>query len=232
MSTVVKLTAHSTVKSSPKWTLATRSPTQDRGDPIPGPGKYGTPPTGQDSRKSRTPSFPFGSSLRAGDGKRLGINSKWRVPGPGSYMPDNPSRGYGPKWGFGAAAQRPAAKVSGNPPPGAYNVRLDLRSSGGLMAGKRQGSRSSSAPGPGAYTPGYTQLETTPKWGFGADSRKEDPETRAAKTLPGPGTYETLKGLGGNIATKNSPTFAFTSRRPPAMSDTTPGPHVMHTSFD
>mmetsp|Transcript_31589 Transcript_31589/g.58047 ORF Transcript_31589/g.58047 Transcript_31589/m.58047 type:complete len:233 (+) Transcript_31589:40-738(+) len=232
MSALVKLTAHSTIRSAPKWTLAPRPSSQERGETVkhPGPGQYGSPPS--DSRVVRTPSFAFGSSVRQADRKRLGINSKWKVPGPGSYMPDNPQRKGGPTWGFGSQEQRPTVKAKITPPPGTYNVRTDMKCSGGLMAGRRSVARSASAPGPGAYTPGYSQVETIPKWGFGADSRKEDSLTRTARSMPGPGTYEVPKTLNGNITTKSSPTFTFTARRPPPTSDTTPGPHIVHTQFD
>mmetsp|Transcript_5151 Transcript_5151/g.12356 ORF Transcript_5151/g.12356 Transcript_5151/m.12356 type:complete len:236 (-) Transcript_5151:49-756(-) len=235
MSALVKLTAHSTIRSAPKWTLAPRPSSQEgrseaRGIKHPAPGQYGLPPS--DSRVVRTPSFAFGNSVRAADRERKGVNSKWKVPGPGSYMPDNPQRGHGPKWGFGVQEQRPQAKAKITPSPGAYNVRSDMKCSGGLIAGRRSVARSASAPGPGQYTPGYTQIETQHKWGFGADSRKEDSLTRTARSLPGPGSYEVPKMMNGSGTSKSSPTFTFTSRRPPATTDTTPGPHIVHTQFD
>jgi len=230
----IKLTASSTCRSQPKWTLAARQSAKGRSESAPGPGRYGCPPL--QFKNDRVPSYSFGTGARPDGMAKKGVNTLWRIPGPGAYVPDNPHKYQSdPRWGFGSADRLPKRKIEVSPPPGTYVVATNLAGPGKSMLARRGvGGRSSSTPGPGTHTPAHLQTEyKEPKWGFGSDERKEDVSIKMASTLPGPGTYENLKDLGGNITTRSCPNYTFKSRRLPTRADSTPGPNFGHyTQFD
>jgi hypothetical protein len=169
-----------------------------------------------------SPKFGFGSSVRVGDQKR---DNKFKIPGPGEYSVADPNA-WSPKFAFGSQARLPKAKVPCAPPPGLYEVRGNLEACplAKSIAGRREGARSVSGPGPGHYAPKHAQTEKEgEKYGFSQESR----EMKMPKRSPGPGNYEMLPDLGGNSVNKVSLSYSFTSRRKPLKSDATPGPGVV-----
>merc|ERR1712232_506124 len=131
------------------------------------------------------------------------------------------------------AARLPVAKNSGVPPPGTYNVATKLKAQDITFAGKREGKRSSSMPGPGQYSrlkQGFdATFESEPTYSFGNSQR---PDINGHKdATPDPGHYKLPKCFGDSLPTmKSVPNIAMASRRKPLRADSTPGPIFPHYS--
>lgn len=222
----VNLFTQSSCRSAPKWSLVGKSAISGKVvmDTVPGPGKYGWP--GYDSRKARSPSFGFGGAARPGQEKKVegGPGRKWKIPGPGEYMPDNPNKYLAaPRWGFGSEARIPKLKEKPTAPPGAYKISTDLVGPGKTMHARMEAGKSSSEPGPGAYMPQHTQTkEAKPCFSFGSGERTEDPIERERGRVPGPGTYTAVPGGRMNFIAHSSQKYSFQSRRPMQKSESTP----------
>mmetsp|Transcript_33305 Transcript_33305/g.72711 ORF Transcript_33305/g.72711 Transcript_33305/m.72711 type:complete len:225 (-) Transcript_33305:57-731(-) len=223
MTTVVKIYADSTCRSSPKWSIHGRGEGSDKGEIVPGPGKYGAPSVEEKFRRSS--SYCFSSSVREGQ-RNFPTGT---LPGPGTYCPDDPNQ-TSERWAFGTCSRMPKQKVAKSPDPGTYDIRRRLTDKSVTIGTRREGKRNYLIPGPGFYTAGHAQTTTSePRWVFG--NEKRDIFGKEKKT-PGPGSYETTKGLGGTAATtRSSPTFSMSSRRRPVRSDVTPGPTIIHSQF-
>merc|ERR1719167_1184807 len=86
------------------------------------------------------------------------------------------------------------------------------------------------SPPPGQYgIPKLDGITTDPPralWGKSSEDRSKTSFIKSTVVSPGPGVYEPLKELGGNITTKTSPAFTMSSRRRPVRPDNggVPGP--------
>jgi hypothetical protein len=154
--------------------------------------------------KSMEPKYSYPKCPRS-QGEKMN-----KVPGPGTY--DGTATGQtkprvlmgkaakGPKRNFLDNAKAQAAWV---PAPGTYDhtKRADVPHMGApafelskKVAGTRKGAEKQ-APGPGAYTPGWTQCETKePNWGTSKSSSMTyvDKVAQSKKNLPAPGKYDLI----------------------------------------
>lgn len=169
----------------------------------PAPGAYNLP-ADKPNVKSQ-PKFSFGGESRFG----LAQNPAKHSPGPGAYNARDPSW-VQPKVGFGTGPRsKPDLKAQECPGPGAYEFRTSLGQGRAFTAGRRHKTsyeRSRSQPGPGAYNPNHSALESSQKFGFGTSTRA----SLKGPDNPGPGTYEmqNVKGTGTDC-----PKYSCTSRR-------------------
>mmetsp|Transcript_43734 Transcript_43734/g.81607 ORF Transcript_43734/g.81607 Transcript_43734/m.81607 type:complete len:228 (+) Transcript_43734:81-764(+) len=215
----VKIKALSTCRSAPEFSFKSRVPVKDKDEAAPGPGKYGVPSC--DVKFRRTLDICFGSSSRL-------TNKKWAggAPGPGAYTPFMPSQS-GRSCSFGTGPRLPKKKDMGGPPPGNYPIQSSLSGKAVYFAGKPEGKASlGKSPDPGAYKANFGQVyRTDPVPFFGSESR-EKALLKAGNDAPGPGAYELLPELGGNVTTTFRPSFSFQGRRKPPRNDkeTSPGP--------
>lgn len=222
------MSKQSTVRSSPKFSF--RGKPEEKppkaGKDMPGPGKYGCPSVSQ--KYVRSASYAFGTSQRE---FAKSTNPKRAMPGPGTYVPTDPNDSS-LKYGFGSADRMPRKKPGCGPPPGTYNLGSTLGGKSVTIISKREGKRSASLPGPGAYKPDDKPCrEALPMYGFGSESR--DGFFAKDNRMPGPGKYELMKELGGNICVPTSPSFSMKSRRRPLRADSTPGPiFAPYSQFD
>jgi len=216
----INISQCSTVRSSPKISLAGRSPDRKPDESAPGPGKYGVPNI--DEKFKRSASFSFGSSTRAGEKKWAGL------PGPGTFTPVDPNQ-TSPMYGFGGAKRIPEAKRSKGPDPGDYKVNKQLLSRQFTLAGRHAGKKfTHSVPGPGSYKPDFAPVQDalpTPVLNL---SEEKSLTFKVRHENPAPGTYPPLKELGGNIAIRSCPNFSMYGRRKPIPADATPGPVYPH----
>jgi hypothetical protein len=232
------MVAHSRWKTSPKWTMVRRGPSNllMRASSAPAPGTYDLPSTEKTKHRS-------GPRASFGVGTRFGLDDiplTKQGPGPAAYRVKDPHMTPGTKVGFGTSVRSPMGVSSGLiPGPGAYELKSTFGT--GMMftaKGKSSAShmkRSSSAPGPGAYTPSIrAAYKESPKCGFGKSSRDSE-HARASRTQgnPGPGAYEMQYHYGiGRDAVKYSATSRH--RVHDLNSYLTPGPGTYNahvTSF-
>jgi len=234
----VSLNCLSTTRSCPKITLTGRQDGKEKGETVPGPGKYGAPSV--DVKYKKQANVMFGSSVRAMDKKYKG------QPGPGAYTPYDPNDpGFTPgsmstpAFGFGTASRLPTRKPQKSPDPGHYDIRGKLPERMISLGGRRESNKSSSMPGPGQYAGAaldrawkVSQAED-PSFGFGSGLRPPlaGPDTK----MPGPGTYYKDAAVKAFMHENgpSPPNFSLYSRRRPVRADATPGPNVPHfTQFD
>jgi len=151
--------------------------------------------------KNRTPEYSYPKCPRS-QGEKLN-----KVPGPGTY--DGTATGQtkprvllgktskGPKRNFLEQAKEQSAKV---PAPGQYVPKqADAPHMGApymlkKVSATRKGAEKQ-APGPGAYTPQWTQCEQKdPIWGTSKDSAMTyvDKVAQSKKNLPAPGKYDLI----------------------------------------
>eukprot|EP00928_Gymnodinium_smaydae_P062825 TRINITY_DN46596_c0_g1_i1.p1 TRINITY_DN46596_c0_g1~~TRINITY_DN46596_c0_g1_i1.p1 ORF type:complete len:228 (-),score=30.30 TRINITY_DN46596_c0_g1_i1:99-782(-) len=220
----ISLCQSSTCLEAPKWSIKGRNAGVDKGELVPGPGKYGCPSL---KLKYQAPkNVSFGSSVRANDKKWSG------QPGPGAYDPYDPNQSSA-MYGFGSASRLPVKKRSETPDPGAYSTAPGLASRQMTFGGRREGKKTSSSPGPGQYTnikKGFLATTSSdPQWNFGSGQRSNI--TGNGTDAPGPGTYPVAMELGKTQPNVPScPNFSLYSRRRPVKADTTPGPIFPHYS--
>lgn len=223
MGEVWNYSSHSNFKASPKFSFTSAPAAKDKKHSVPGPGQYSNIQADKD-KFARSSSWTMGCSTRDG-GKAWGT-----LPGPGAYTPANPSL-VSPKWGFGAEGRLRERKLSQTPGPGAYDVRS--KGLGGLemsICSKPDGQRRSHTPGPGSYKPSHdpcSHMSSAPKVSFGCSSRAE----LAMSKTPGPGAYEHLTSLGGNVLMRTPAKYSIKGRYNQPKPDITPGPSHPGTSF-
>lgn len=196
------LTTLSNVKQAPKWSF------RGRGDPAsmetpaknPGPGAYGVTQPDK-SKYTRAPAATFGTSSR--DGPRSAA-----CPGPGQYATRQTE--CTPKYGFGTSQRAGMGNRSQTPGPGAYDVRGDAcRGQVSLGARFSDASRRARTPGPGSYN-STTTYDHGPRFGFGTSLR---PDLQVPTKNPGPGAYQAMSSLGGNVVFSSPPRYSMKARR-------------------
>uniref|UniRef100_A0A7S4Q8E9 Outer dense fiber protein 3 n=1 Tax=Alexandrium monilatum TaxID=311494 RepID=A0A7S4Q8E9_9DINO len=223
MGEVWNYASHSSFKTSPKYSFTSAPGASDKKHGVPGPGQYGMTATDKD-KFGRSASWTMGASTRDG-GKGWGS-----LPGPGAYTPSNTSQ-ISPKWGFGAEGRLRERKVSSTPGPGAYETRS--KGLGGLemsISSKPDGARRAHTPGPGSYKPTTdpcSHMPSAPRVSFGGSTRSD---LMMSKT-PGPGAYEHLTSLGGNVAMRTTAKYSIKGRYKQPSADITPGPCNTGTQF-
>lgn len=195
-------------------------------DRAPGPGRYGAPNI--DCKYKTMPAFSWGEDGRASFKEINKDERRGRIPGPGSYTVVSSINKKG-GFGFGSASRIPSAKVQKGPEPGTYDTaRSTLTNRTVSLAGKRSGKRSTSMPGPGAYTPDYAFMEKSAGTILLnlAEARMPPPtEVALAHRPPGPGHYPVMKELGGNAVTHKPASYSLGARRKPL------GPEKMDVDF-
>lgn len=218
---VVRATALSTMKSTPKWTFRGKPDISKKTNQIPGPGAYNVPSPDKFGKFGSSNKFTFRAASREDRKAQM-------QPGPGAYTPNNPNlrtRGGVP---FTTTTRNPTPRNQ-SPGPGAYNVKLRPASACGTIckAGRDDRDLKAQAPGPGAYKPDYHKLsgpagENTPRWSFGASTRRDE---QASNKTPGPGAY-TPKNFGNN-----TPRYSIPGKRSYSTGPATPGSGLMITTM-
>mmetsp|Transcript_89648 Transcript_89648/g.254148 ORF Transcript_89648/g.254148 Transcript_89648/m.254148 type:complete len:223 (-) Transcript_89648:120-788(-) len=207
--------------NSPKYSFTNAPIASDKKKDIPGPGQYGFTATHTD-KFSRSASWGISGSSREG--------KPWFAPpGPGTYKPEQSTRAA-PRWVFGSEGKLREMKRATVPGPGAYEVRGKADSGGSLMAPKPEATRRVHTPGPGAYKPAHealSHMKASTKSSFGSSSRS----TLVLSTTPGPGSYDHLASLGGNIAMQTSAKYTIQGKYKPPQPDKTPDFIPAGTSF-
>lgn len=196
------LTSMSNVRNSPKWSMRARPTDKDQRGKSPGPGAYGLPVT-EMTKYSRSPKAQFGTSDRESMGKA------GSAPGPGQYAPKD-AMACTPKYGFGTSLRSGAANRSSTPGPGTYDVRGTMQQTSSTFSARYGEGKRAQTPGPGAYAPKHDVFDMSPKFGFGTAQR---PGLSTTSKGPGPGTYQHLSTLGGNVICGNAPKYSMKPRR-------------------
>mmetsp|Transcript_20911 Transcript_20911/g.72139 ORF Transcript_20911/g.72139 Transcript_20911/m.72139 type:complete len:239 (-) Transcript_20911:174-890(-) len=230
----LKMTSLSTCRSAPSFSMGSRTP-QKISEAAPGPGKYGIPSNVEVTKRSATVRFGGGTQLRNKDWKSDGPGS---IPGPGQYTSFDPNQSSA-AFQFGSEARLPQRKPRAGPDPGQYEMKSTLTNKTISMSGRFEGKKPSHTnPSPGQY--GIPRQDgIRPAAAVVASLRFTEDRTKTGFLMstvvsPDPGRYESLKELGGNIATKTTPSFTFSSRRKPLRPDNGGhvGPNVPHyTTF-
>lgn len=192
-------------------------------DGAPGPGRYGAPSV--DNKFKTMPAFTWGEDGRASFKEINKDERRGRIPGPGSYTVVSSINKKG-GFGFGSASRIPTTKeVKKWPEPGTYDTaRSTLTNRTVSLAGKRSGKRSTSMPGPGAYTPDYGFMEKSAGTILLDTAEKRMPpptEVALAHRPPGPGAYPVMKELGGNAVTHRPAKYSLGARRKPLAPEKT-----------
>lgn len=222
MASQPNLLAQSTCKASPKYSFP-GAPLQkrDKKDTV-GPGQYSQ--TNVDKDK-----FQRSASWAIGSGQRAVGSSYCRQPGPGAYAL-HPEQ-VGKKWVFGSEKKLPEVKRRDVPGPGAYEVRskIDL---GPISIASRVAppEKRADVPGPGSYKPVHdsrSHFTSMPGIGFGTASRSDLLLSKA----PGPGHYENVTTLCGNIATNTPAKYSIKGKYPPRKLAESPMPCMAATQF-
>lgn len=132
-----------------------------------------------------------------GTDSRKGLSSAVNSPGPNAYRADSkaPVQKSAPAFGFGTS-KRPQTASAGQmkPGPGAYDIRgiVGTESQGRTLASKLKSSATekSSVPGPGQYTPMFSQaIKTNPGWRIGTSQRGEEERAERKRNYPPPNNY-------------------------------------------
>eukprot|EP00397_Hematodinium_sp_SG-2012_P061310 GEMP01080980.1.p1 GENE.GEMP01080980.1~~GEMP01080980.1.p1 ORF type:complete len:232 (+),score=41.16 GEMP01080980.1:122-817(+) len=210
------LTTLSSVKTAPKWSFRGRSSgAGEAGEKNPGPGTYAAA-TPDKSKYSRAPAAMFGTSSRDGPGGGF-------APGPGQYNSKSVLSEGTPKYGFGSSQRSGLARRSQTPGPGSYDVRKGMDGLQISLSGRFGESRRARTPGPGAYSSNDSTYEQSPKFCFGTSLR---PDLQLATKNPGPGTYQAMSALGGNVVFQSPPKYSMKPRREmlKTSAHSTPGP--------
>jgi len=222
MATQLNLNATSGFKNTPKYTISGRYPMNKR-HRVPGPGTYKDTKTDVD-KFDKTPSYKLGGSY-------WDSNEKSPLPGPGAHNPVKAGLASAPKWAFSSEPRLHEAKRDKTPDPGAYEVRGKMEGLQVSMMRKPEASMRSMTPGPGHYKPDATPLfRSTPKLSFGSSTRDEKKTTTRSQP-PGPGKYDALTTLGGNITMRSSAKYTVKGRYDPPKADQTPGHIAAGTTF-
>ncbi len=127
----------------------------------------------------------------------MGDEKAGKTPGPNAYRADakSPVITSAPKYGFGTS-KRPQSvnlkKVA--PGPGTYELKgiTGSESQGRTLATRLNGSKTTNCfnPGPGSYTPGYTQsIKKEPGWRIGSSTRGEEERFERKRNNPPPDSY-------------------------------------------
>lgn len=215
----------STNAMSPAFTMQGQFNPVNKGELVPGPGKYGAPNI---AIKFKTvPTYGFGSSVRSNQ-------RKWKgQPGPGAYNPRDPND-TSSKFGFGSAARIPSLKPTASPDPGAYVVATRIIKDGPMSLGaKREGKAMlAQMPGPGQYSGiGDAFDRTHPMDSSCIIGKGERPDFINTTKGPDPGTYKLPTTFGKQMChAKSTPNFSLYSRRKAPKADSTPGPIYPHYS--
>jgi hypothetical protein len=166
-----------------------------------------------------------------GSASRDGTSSSNRIgsPGPGAYNTNYSKSNKNVK--IGTSTRNPLSASAYTPGPGAYEQKtkvgegpkyvMNPRREGG-SGGKSQNDRY--GPGPGAYSPNLNLTKNqNSTYKIGTSSRGD---FYGSTTSPGPGQYDTRKGMKG-------PKWGFGSeKRGDNMKNSTPGPgHYDHRSL-
>jgi len=214
------MTQQSMHKTSPKFSMSARIPPRELKKGMPGPGNYGQTNVTLDKYKS-SPKISIAGANR--EGKEWGV-----TPGPGQYKPPLAGKTM-PSFGFGSEARLHAVKESRGPGPGSYETRGNLEGLKFSVSSRPSGtSNRSLTPAPGQYKPDYGQIEeTAPKSSFGGSSRAE----LAPSKQPGPGQYELMPILGGNISMRAMPRYTIQGKYNLSKTDVTPGPGAAVSMF-
>jgi hypothetical protein len=215
----LKMTTHSTHKTSPKWSFSAKVPTRELLKGNPGPGEY--KPLNTDKDKFKTaPAFSIAAGGR--DGK------EWNaLPGPGAYTPGLQGKDP-PKWAFTSDSRLKEIKRSATPGPDKYDIRGNLEGLKFSVSSRPSKAKLNQSPGPNQYKINYDQcFESSMKSSFGSSSRSE----LVPSKTPGPGQYELMKILGGNCTVRSMPSFTISGKRPNPKTDQTPGPGAAPTQF-
>jgi len=215
------MTQQSVHKTSPKYSISARIPPRELKKGMPGPGNYGQTAVTKDKFAS-SPCISIAGANR--EGKEWGV-----YPGPGQYGAPALAGKTMPKWGFGSEARLHEVKTSRGPGPGSYETRGNLEGLKFSVSSRPSGSsKGSITPAPGSYKPNYEQVEPGQlKMSFGGSSRAE----LAPSKQPGPGQYELLPILGGNIAMRAMPRFTIQGKYNLSKTDVTPGPGAAVSMF-
>lgn len=158
-------------------------------DFTPGPGNY-------DAKwvyKNVNGGPKFGTDGRKGMGDSKGARS----PGPNAYRADSkrPVQKQAPSYGFGTSRRPQSVNVNQKRPgPGAYNLKgiVGSDAQGKSMAVKLANSKTTANfnPGPGQYTPMFTQnIRANPGWKIGSSVRGEEERDQRRRNYPPPNTY-------------------------------------------
>jgi hypothetical protein len=161
----------------------------DRPATAPGPGAY--TPLGS-ARERKTASHQFGKAMPRAR------SASPETPGPGTYQASPKIGVEGPK--FSAGTRRDIPNGTPSPGPAAYELvehhatskaRTPQHSFGRKP---RQGGRTSTSPGPGAYEDIHGNVKERPKdYSFGASAGRKELSTGMQ---PGPGTYDHSPRIG------------------------------------
>lgn len=214
----------STYKSTPNVRI--NSKVYDKqGRPTPGPNKYDLVDTDK-FKFSRMRTVKIAAYGRE-DGRVIGES-----PGPGAYAPEKSGSLSTRSCSFGAAPRLEKPARGKGPGPGQYEVRRPIGGPRISVSGAVRSTSMSDLPGPGAYEPGWSQIEGSSK--APAISAGSRPKVRVAKG-PGPGQYKLPSTLGGNFSSSEPfvPSYSFTNA-PTTKSmrrDETPGPMKAPTQF-
>uniref|UniRef100_A0A7S3VY99 Uncharacterized protein n=1 Tax=Strombidinopsis acuminata TaxID=141414 RepID=A0A7S3VY99_9SPIT len=216
-----RLTNSSIFKAAPKYSFTSQEPPKDNRQAPPGPGKYTVLPADKDK-------FVRSASWTIGGTSRDGGKESEAMPGPGAYTPLKTDSGA--KYGFTQSDRLRPLKKSVSPGPGQYSVMGASDGFKASIASKPEGPKGGTTPGPGAYKPSFSQSSA-----FGSSRSISFSGTgraglRLSKT-PGPGAYDQLTSLGGNIAMRGVPKYSIKTKHSPPKADLTPGPGSAQTQF-
>mmetsp|Transcript_31318 Transcript_31318/g.73022 ORF Transcript_31318/g.73022 Transcript_31318/m.73022 type:complete len:224 (+) Transcript_31318:124-795(+) len=217
----VNLNATSPYKSSPKWTISSRTELAEQKRISPGPGQYKL--SAIEDKYERSASWTIGSRYKNAREER-------EMPGPGKYQPPVTSTRASPKWGF-STAQRPYFKSRGTTPgPGHYDLKSTMEGLSCSISTRSQGSIGiSQTPGPGEYKPAYekSQDNGVRNITFSVAGRY-DPSSQAG---PGPGKYDLRSTVGDHPMIPNTPKYTIRARHGRLKFDQSPGPGAPATTF-
>mmetsp|Transcript_7053 Transcript_7053/g.17052 ORF Transcript_7053/g.17052 Transcript_7053/m.17052 type:complete len:226 (-) Transcript_7053:115-792(-) len=219
----INLNATSPFKSSPKWTISSRTDLSEKLKNAPGPGQYRT--TGGEDKYERSASWTIGARH-----ERRRKEGQGEQPGPGKYQPSLQHCRSSPKWGFGAE-KRPYFKIRAMAPgPGHYELKSTMEGNAVSISSRSQGSVGiSSTPGPGEYKPCYNAAYDLGirNITFSAPGRY-DPSLQPS---PGPGKYDLRSTVGDHPMIPNTPKYSIRARHNTYKFDQGPGPGAPTTTF-
>jgi hypothetical protein len=214
------LACSSSYKTAPKFSFTTAGEGPQKKKAVPGPGHYGQ--IGPDKDKFKRSASWVISATREGGG------NWFQPPGPGAYTPGDGRNA--PKWCFSTEKRLHELPKPNYPGPGHYPVDPKNNAVSMSISHKPEAPRGHQMPGPGQYKPSFeasSQVGSSPKIGFGTSSRSD---LTSSKT-PGPGKYESLSTLNGNITMRNAQKYSIANRYKEPSHNASPGIASAGTQF-